>query len=127
MNEAAEVVEDGIRLARLTASQFHEPELLCLKAELLSQLSASDLDEAEACLREALRLTRETGAKSLELRAIVSFCRLLRERVHTDEWQALTTLAGSFTEGFDTEDLIEARAMLDPSNNSSIGRENLAL
>jgi predicted ATPase len=111
-NEAMAVVEEGIELARRAASQFHEPELLCLKAELLARRPVPNFEEAEACVREALQMTRETGAKSLELRAAVSLCRLHRKCGRTEERESLAAVAGLFTEGFDTKDFKEAMALL---------------
>jgi len=124
--EALAVAEEGIDLARRAESHFHTPELLCLKADLLAHRSMPDLneseelarltvpsfEEAEQCVCEALRMTRESGAKSLELRATVSLCRLQRKYDRPREWEALAGVAGFFTEGFDTTDLKVAKALL---------------
>jgi len=110
--EALAVVEEAIRLGQRTASQFQEPDLLCLKADLLIRRAVPDFEEADLCVREALRLTRDTGAKSLELRAAISLCRLQQKRGYPVEWEALGEVAGFFTEGFDTEDLSEAKGLL---------------
>ena len=79
---------------------------------VLFPLSVANCEEAERCVCEALRMTRESGAKSLELRAAVSLCRLQRKYNQPKEWETLAGVAGFFTEGFDTNDLREAKALL---------------
>jgi predicted ATPase len=69
---------------------------------------------AEACFREAIAIAQAQNARSLELRAATSLARLLAEQ--GQRWQARDLLAptsGWFTEGFDTADLKDARALLD--------------
>jgi len=65
-------------------------------------------------MRGALAIAHEQGARGFELRAALSLARLLRDR--GDDWDAREVLApvyGWFTEGFDTADLREAKALLD--------------
>ena len=70
--------------------------------------------EAEACFHHALTIARRQQAKSLELRAAISLGRLWqRQGKHTEAHQMLAEIYGWFTEGFDTVDLQEARALLD--------------
>ena len=70
--------------------------------------------EAEGCLRQALAIARRQQAKSLELRAAVSLSRLWQQQGNKPEparcWQEIY---GWFTEGFDTPDLQEAKALLE--------------
>ena len=69
--------------------------------------------EAEACFRQALEIARRQRAKSLELRAVMSLCRLYRQTDKRAEARAmLTDVYGWFTEGLDTSDLKEARVLL---------------
>ena len=71
------------------------------------------LSSAEACFRQALAVAREQQARWLELRAAMSLARLWQ--VHGQRDNARALLAGIynwFTEGFDTLDLAEARALL---------------
>lgn len=63
-------------------------------------------------LHTALRLARQTGAKSLELRAALNLCRLQRKHGCREERGALAAVAEFFTEGFDTKDLNEAQTLL---------------
>ena len=70
--------------------------------------------EAEACFQKAIEIARRQQAKSLELRAVVSLSRLWQQQGKKDEaWQMLSEIYGWFTEGFDTADLQEAKALLD--------------
>ena len=69
---------------------------------------------AEACFRDAIAIARLQGAKSWELRATVSLVRVLRDTNRRDEARAmLAEVYYWFTEGFDTADLKEAKALLD--------------
>jgi hypothetical protein len=70
--------------------------------------------EAEACFRQALDIARQQQAKSLELRVATSLSRLWRQQgKRTEAYQLLAPIYGWFTEGFDTADLQEAKALLD--------------
>jgi class 3 adenylate cyclase/tetratricopeptide (TPR) repeat protein len=88
------------------------PEAFRLRGEL--QTKQGRREPAEADFRQALTLARSMGAKAYELRAATSLARLLRETNRRDE--ACTMLAeiyNWFTEGFNTADLKEAKALLD--------------
>ncbi len=70
--------------------------------------------EAEACFHKAIEITRWQQAKSLELRAVMSLSRLWQQQGKKDEArQMLAEIYGWFTEGFDTADLKEAKALLE--------------
>ena len=63
---------------------------------------------------KAIEIARSQGAKTLELRTVVDLARLWRDRDRSDEALALLPpLYGGFTEGFDTADLKDAKALLD--------------
>lgn len=88
-------------------------ELNRCKGQLLLALSPENHTKAESCFEEALRLSREQSAKSLELRAAVSLARLRRTEGRSE--QARELLAGVFdwfTEGFNSRDLADAKALL---------------
>jgi predicted ATPase len=71
-------------------------------------------EEAETWLRRALDVARRQEAKSLELRAATSLARLWQQQgKHADAHQLLAEVYGWFTEGFDTADIQEARALLE--------------
>jgi predicted ATPase len=70
--------------------------------------------EAEACFHQALAVARHQQAKSLELRAATSLARLWQQQGKGDEARRLLApVYGWFTEGFETADLLEARALLE--------------
>jgi len=70
--------------------------------------------EAEAHMRHALDVARQQQAKSLELRAAVSLSRLWQQQgKRTEAYELLAPIYGWFTEGFDTSDLQEAKALLE--------------
>ena len=70
--------------------------------------------EAEHCFQHALRIARRQQAKSLELRAAMSLTRLWqRQGKRAEAYALLAPIYGWFTEGFDTADLQEAKALLD--------------
>jgi predicted ATPase len=89
-------------------------ELLRLRAEiLLDQDAAGRLEEAKYLLRRALEIARAQEAKWFELRAATSLARLLRDQGRRDEARALLApVYDWFTEGFDTQDLKDAKALL---------------
>jgi adenylate cyclase len=71
-------------------------------------------DEAEACFLKAIEIAQCQQAKSLELRAATSFARLWQQQGRMAEArQLLSEIYHWFTEGFDTKDLQEAKALLD--------------
>ena len=84
-----------------------------LQGELLLQLPNPDVGQAEACFQQALDVARRQQAKALELRAALSLARLWQgQEKQGAAHQLLAESYGWFTEGFDTADLQEAKAML---------------
>jgi predicted ATPase len=80
----------------------------------LAVATGGSADEAAALYHRALAIAREQGARSYELRAATSLARLLRDQGKRAEARdLLAPVYGWFTEGFDTRDLIEAKALLD--------------
>ena len=70
--------------------------------------------EVEACFWQALEIARHQHAKALELRAAMSLCRLWQQQGKRQEaYDLLAPVYGWFTEGFDTPDLQEAKALLE--------------
>ena len=81
--------------------------------ELLLARAPVNPADAEASFRQAIDMARRQSAKSLELRAVLSLSRLYHQRGKTEEaHRMLVEIYGWFTEGFDTVDLREARALL---------------
>jgi predicted ATPase len=141
IEEGLRVVAEALAVAQKNAECHHEAELYRLKGELLLQqavrrdappaiptdillvtpteregaTSASPLQaEAENCFRQALDVARYQQAKSLELRAAMSLSRLWRmQGKQVEARELLAEVYYWFTEGFDTPDLQEARALLE--------------
>ena len=85
-----------------------------LRSRLLLQRSPTALDQAEGYYRRAVERAQEQGAKSLELRAATSLARLWRDQgKRVEARDLLNPIYGWFTEGFDTLDLKEAKALLE--------------
>jgi predicted ATPase len=112
-------IEEGLQvvaeaLAKGDRSGAGEGELYRLKGELLLTRSSEHHVEAESCFRQALEVARRQEAKSLELRAAMSLSRLWQQQGKRHEARALLApIYGWFTEGFDTADLQEAKALLE--------------
>ncbi len=87
---------------------------LLQKAEGRKQKAESEIQkEAEECFRQALDIARQQSAKSWELRASTSLARLWQKQGKREEArQLLAEIYNWFTEGFDTKDLQEAKALL---------------
>jgi predicted ATPase len=108
------VLAEALTLAGEAGEQCFEPEMYRLKGELLLQRSADHHTEAQACFQQAIAVARRQRAKSWELRAAMSLSRLWQQQgKRAEARQLLAPIYGWFTEGFDTADLQEARALLD--------------
>jgi predicted ATPase len=119
--EGLGVVNEALAAITTTGEHAWEAELHRLKGELLVQESSNHkakvkrktLLEAERWLCRALDIASSQQAKSLELRAAVSLSRLWQQQgKRAEARQLLTEVYGWFTEGFDTADLQEAKALL---------------
>jgi class 3 adenylate cyclase/predicted ATPase len=112
--EGLEVLEEGLASVAKTGEQFASPYLHHVKGELLLVQNPSVGAEAERCFRTAIKIARRQSARSPELRATTSLARLLAKQGRRDEARSiLTEIYGWFTEGFDTTDLKDAKALLD--------------
>ena len=110
--EATTLLDEGLAGLEETDERFFEPELYRLRGEIqrAQGVGASDVDR---CFQTAIALARESGALALELRAMTSRSRLLRDQGRPPEAAAgLTQILDRFSEGFDTGDLKEAQAVL---------------
>lgn len=100
-----------------TQERWWEAELYRLEAELLHIQGAAQ-ERVEQCLRQALGVARARQAKSLELRAAMSLVRLHpKKEVHEDPRKVLREVIGSFDEGLDTQDLADARQLLETAES----------
>jgi predicted ATPase len=96
-----------------TGVVYYEAELHRMDGQLRLHLDAADEQRAEMSFHRALEIARQQQANSWELRAATSLARLWGERGRRAEaLQLLAPVYGWFTEGFDTADLKEAKALL---------------
>jgi predicted ATPase len=97
-----------------TKERWCEAEVHRVAGEIALTSLQSDAAKAEAYFERALAVARAQNAKSWELRAAMSMARLWRDQGKRDEArELLAPVYGWFTEGFDTLDLKEAKALLD--------------
>jgi len=101
--KALEEIERSLAIADEIDERLSEPELLRLRGEIVK---SDDPAEARRCFTAALELARSQHSRSFELRAAMSLARLGDARAE------LRRVYDTFTEGFDTSDLVEARALL---------------
>jgi predicted ATPase len=113
--------EDGLQalaeahtLVEQQEERWWEAEICRLQGVLLLRQPGTPQDEAETWLQRALAVARRQEAKSLELRAAMSLSRLWQQQgKRAEAYALLAPIYGWFTEGFDTADLQEAKALLD--------------
>ena len=113
--------EDGLQalaeastLVEQHAERYWEAEICRLRGVLLLRQPATPQAEAETWLQRALDVARRQEAKSLELRAAMSLGRLWQQQgKRAEAYELLAPIYGWFTEGFDTADLQEAKALLE--------------
>ena len=101
-------------MSRERKSVTYEAELYRLKGELLLQQSRDSAPAAAASFQQAITIAQQQHAKSWELRAATSLARLWQQQGKVVEARdLLAPVYNWFTEGFDTNDLQEAKALLD--------------
>jgi len=111
--EARGTLGTGLAVAAQTGQPIIDVELHRLQGEIVLSAGGA-LREAEVFLQQALEVARAQEAKSFELRATMSLARLLRDTGPRDKARAtLADIYNWFTEGFDTADLKDAKALLD--------------
>jgi predicted ATPase len=112
--ESMDAVAAGMANAQKTGEHHSESELERLAGESLMRSDLNDVAGAERYLRRAVATAVAQGAKLFELRATTSLARLLAHEGKRDEARAiLADIYDWFTEGFDTADLKDAKALLD--------------
>jgi len=133
VEEGLRLLEEAQALIDRNGERYYQAELYRLKGELLLKQStartvaqaarsgdavveteASAVTDAEACFYQAIKLAQGQKAKSLELRAVISMARLYQNQGRQKEARSLLApIYDTFTEGFDTMDLRESKALLD--------------
>ncbi len=136
--EGLSALAEALTLVNKTGERWYEAELYRLKGTLTLQsrqsqasqrqveddsentnpqhpaLSTHAEAEAEVCFLKAIEIARKQQAKSLELRAVMSLAHLWQNQGKKEEaHEMLVEIYGWFTEGFDTKDLQEAKALLE--------------
>ncbi len=112
--EGLTILAEALDVVDKNEERFYEAELYRLKGVLLLQQSVELQGKAEECLQQALDIAFRQEAKSLELRAATSLARLWQQQGKRNEARALLApIYRWFTEGFDTADLQEAKALLE--------------
>jgi predicted ATPase len=112
IDEALSLMDEALQIVEGTGERWFAAELNRRKGQLLLRQEHSEA--AEELYRKALSIAEEQGTKLWELRAVVSLARLRRDQGrHVEARDLLAPVYGWFTEGFDTADLKEAKALLD--------------
>jgi len=107
-------IGEAITAVETTKEKWYEAEVHRVAGEITLMSPERDAAKAEACFERALAVGRKQQAKSWELRAAMSMARLWRDQGKRDEArELLAPVYGWFTEGFDTVDLKQAKALLD--------------
>ncbi len=112
-DEGLRTIDESFSIIERTGEFLVEAEVHRLKGELLLAQDASNAAQAEQSFRTAVDISRKQHAKSWELRATSSLARLLAKQGKRDQARAmLSEIYNWFTEGFDTADLKDAKALL---------------
>ena len=114
VDEGLVAIEQGLAMMHRGGEHFSLPEIHRIKGNLLLAKSGDNRDATEAAFGEALSVARAQHARCLELRAAMSLARLWRSQGKPQQArELLAPVYGWFTEGFDTLDLKEAKALLE--------------
>jgi TOMM system kinase/cyclase fusion protein len=112
--ERLSILDEALAAVRKTGERWYEAEVYRLKGELVLGRRPEDFVEAQTCFQQALDIARRQQAKALELRAAMSLGRLWQQQGTCQEaHDLLAPVYEWFTEGFDTADLQEAKALLE--------------
>src|SRR5262245_16961663 len=112
--DAHKALNEGLAVVEKNDDRCHETELHRLRGELLLAEAPDQIAAAEASFQLAIATARRQQSKAWELRATTSLARLRQRQDRRDDARAaLAAIYGTYTEGFTTPDLVEARALLD--------------
>ena len=114
LDDAGRSVDEATTVIETTKETWFEADVYRIAGEVALKSPQPDVARAEACFERALSVARQQQAKSWELRAAISMARLWRDQGKPQQArELLAPIYGWFTEGFDTRDLKEAKALLE--------------
>jgi predicted ATPase len=114
LEDASQALTEALSAADQNDIRFYEAETHRVKGVLLLRQDESNTAEAQRCFERAIEVAHNQGARSLELRATKNLARLLDQEGHREEARTiLAAIYNWFTEGFDTADLKDAKALLE--------------
>ena len=114
LEDGLNALTEALAAATKHGEREHEAQIHRLRGELLLRQTNFNAAEARRCFERAIELARSQNAKLFQLRAVVNLARLLANQGERGEARAmLAEICGWFTEGFDTADLMEAKALLE--------------
>jgi predicted ATPase len=122
--EGTQTIEEALALVEHSEEQFCTAELWRLKGEFVLRadsyrLTLGAAQHAESCFQHALTIARQQHAKMLELRAAISLARLWQNQdKRVDARQLLVGVYDWFTEGFETEPLQKAQALIEQMSSA---------
>jgi predicted ATPase len=112
-DEAWRCIGEATTAIETTGERWYEAEVLRVAGEIAMMSPERDMAKAEMFFERALAVARQQQARSWELRAAASMAQLWRDQGHRDRARdLLAPVYGWFTEGFDTLDLKDAKALL---------------
>ena len=113
-DDAGRYIGEAMAAAEITKERWYEAEINRIAGDIALRSPETDAAKAEAHFERALAVARQQQAKSWELRAAMSLARIWRDQGKVRQArELLAPVYGWFTEGFDTRDLKEARALLE--------------
>ena len=113
-DDAWRYIGEAMTVVETTKERWHEAEINRMAGEIALMVPKRDALKAETHFEHALAIARQQQAKSWELRAAMSLARLWRDQGKVQQArELLAPVYGWFTEGFDTRDLKEAKALLE--------------
>jgi predicted ATPase len=113
-DDASRCIDEATAAIKTTKESWYEAEVTRVGGKIALMSPERDAAKAEACFEHALSVARQQQAKSWELRASMSLARLWRSQGKPQQArELLAPVYGWFTEGFDTRDLKEAKALLE--------------
>jgi predicted ATPase len=123
-NAALQTIEQAIAVSKETGERWAIAEVMRLKARLLTALQQAD-GEIESLLLESIEIARRQQARCWELRAACDLARLWqRQGREIEAFNVVRSIYDQFTEGLDTPDLLDARAIMDGIRPRSPAKSN---